>query len=92
MKNDTQSYSCLLGMAERELGAFMNAVAELYGPEQATNAADDWINEFESADEPLDSTSREWRKITVKAAARLASRLLESGHNPTRVREINAVV
>ena len=63
----------ILTAAERELGAFMGAVTELYGPEQATIAAEDWICELESMDEPLGSTSGEWRRITVSAAARLAN-------------------
>ena len=82
----------ILTAAERELGAFMNAVAELYGPAQATIAAEDWIYELESTDEPLGSTSGESRGITVRAAARFATRLLVSEHNATRGREMNATV
>ena len=36
----------LTAMAERELGAFIAAVTELFGSEQAKIAADDWIEEF----------------------------------------------
>jgi hypothetical protein len=38
----------LIAIAEREPGAFIRVVTELFGPEQARLAADDWINELES--------------------------------------------
>jgi hypothetical protein len=62
-------------MAERELSAFIAAVTELFGPEQALISADDWLNESELMDSPARSTSRDWRAVTVAASARLANRL-----------------
>jgi hypothetical protein len=59
--------------AEQELAAFFRAVTELYGPEQADLAAADWLHEFAASD-GLPASTREWRRITVNAAARLASR------------------
>ena len=51
-------------MAERELSAFMLAVTELFGPEQASLSAEDWINELEQMDSPQRATSRDWRAVT----------------------------
>jgi hypothetical protein len=64
-----------LYMAERELTAFMCAVTELFGPEQARLSAEDWLDESESVDSPPRSTTRDWRAVTVAAAARLANHL-----------------
>lgn len=68
-------------MAERELASFMGAVTELFGPEQARLAAEDWLDESELMDSPLRSTSRDWRAVTVAASARLASRLTVAGEH-----------
>ena len=68
-------YANRVTTAERELGAFIGAVAELYGPEQARLSADDWLNELALVDSLTSSTSRDWRRVTVAASARLANRL-----------------
>ena len=64
-----------INMAERELSAFILAVTELFGPEQARLSAEDWVNESERMDSPPRTTSRDWRAVTVAASARLANRL-----------------
>jgi hypothetical protein len=61
-------------MAERELSAFFTAVTELYGPEQAQASAEDWLRELMATD-GLPTSPREWRTVTIAAAAQLASRL-----------------
>src|ERR1700730_9864256 len=40
----------LMVIAERELGAFIRAVTELFGPDQARLAAEDWVDEVEIMD------------------------------------------
>ena len=65
----------LMVIAERELGAFIRAVTELFGPEQARLAAEDWVDELESMDALPGPTRRDWGSVTVAASARLASRL-----------------
>ena len=67
-------------MAERELSAFIGAVTELFGPEQARIAAEDWLDESELMDSPPRSTSRDWRAVTVAASARMARRLAVPSH------------
>jgi len=76
-----------MNVAERELGAFISAVTELYGPDQATVSADDWLDELESLDTLPASVGREWRLITIAAATRLASRLMKLDNDATCVME-----
>jgi hypothetical protein len=61
-------------MAERELSAFIRAVTELFGPEQARLSTVDWLDELELMDRPPRATSRDWRAVTLAASARLANR------------------
>ena len=61
--------------AERELSAFIYAVRELYGPEEAELSTMDWLDEADSIDMPPVSTGRNWRAVTIAASARLASRV-----------------
>jgi hypothetical protein len=63
-------------LAERELASFICAVTELFGPEQAQLSADDWVKESELIEITPRSTARDWRAITVSAAARLAKRVI----------------
>jgi len=68
-------------MAERELSAFISAVNEMHGPEQAQLSAVDWLDEFELIDRQPVSTSRDWRVVTIAASARLANRLNAARHD-----------
>ena len=77
------AYADQMHMAERELEAFIGAVTELFGPEQAQLAAVDWLDEAEQMDSPPRSTSRDWRMVTVAAAARLTDRLNVALHRQT---------
>lgn len=61
-------------MAERELAAFFTAVTELFGSEQAEASVEDWLREL-IASNHLPASTREWRTLTVSAAARLARRV-----------------
>jgi mRNA-degrading endonuclease toxin of MazEF toxin-antitoxin module len=67
-----------IDMAERELSAFICAVTELFGPEQARLSTEDWLNESEQMDRPPRTTIRDWRAVTVAASARLANRVTEA--------------
>jgi hypothetical protein len=62
-------------VAERELSSFITAVTQLYGPEQARLAAQDWLDESELMDSPPRSEMRHWRAVTIAASARLADRI-----------------
>jgi hypothetical protein len=62
-------------LATRELSAFVGAVRQLYGPEQAQISAQDWLEALDVMDSPPLSTARDWRAVTVAASARLAARI-----------------
>jgi hypothetical protein len=74
-----------IAIAERELGAFIRAVTELFGSEQARLAAADWVDELELMDALPGPASSEWRSVTVAASARLARRLTNVDHPTPRV-------
>jgi hypothetical protein len=67
----------LMTMAERELSAFLKAVTQLFGSEQADISAEDWLQELIEID-GLPASTREWRSITAKVSTRLASRVRAS--------------
>ena len=54
-----------MALAERELSAFIAAMEELFGPEQARISAEDWLDEYERVDSPLQSASRDWPQIQI---------------------------
>jgi hypothetical protein len=60
-----------LALAERELSAFITAVHQLLGADQASQAGDIWIEELERADWPSEAPVIDWRKVTIAAAGRL---------------------
>ena len=63
----------LLFSAKKELSAFFAAVHQLFGAEQAQKAAEIWIEVLKRTDWPSVASVIEWRRITISAAARLAS-------------------
>ena len=63
-----------IDMAERELSAFIRAVTELFGREQARLSTEDWLDQSELMDSPHTATRKEWRAVTIAASARLANR------------------
>jgi anti-sigma-K factor RskA len=81
LKNHDPICDDLIAMAERELAAFFKAVTELLGSEQALLSAEDWLQESTAINmddlrnNDLHASTRQWRELTVKAAARLASRV-----------------
>jgi hypothetical protein len=68
----------LLTMAERELASFFRAVTASFGSEQAEVSAEDWLREL-AAIHDLPASTREWRKLTIKASARLTRNVHISG-------------
>jgi len=78
-------------MAEREFSAFIKAVKELHGPDQAQLSAADWLDESELMDIQSGSISRDWRAVTIAASTRLANRLRPNrliGHSPSETLSI----
>ena len=69
-----QSMARQLALAERELSAFVTAVHQLFGAEQAWQARDIWTEELEWTDRPSEGPIIDWRKVTIAAAGRLVDR------------------
>jgi hypothetical protein len=59
-------------LAEKELEAFIRAVQQLFGAEQARQSALHWIEELMLMDWPSGESIPDWRQATVVASARLA--------------------
>jgi len=78
--SDGPTFTKLMTMAEHELGAFISAVTELFGSEQARLAAEDWLDGLVLKETLPGLTSRGWRSITIAASARLANRVNASSH------------
>jgi len=64
--------ACIFRRGEQELGAFLRAVTELFGEEQAELSAEDWMREAVTIDRFTAST-REWRRIPLNVTARLSA-------------------
>jgi hypothetical protein len=65
----------ILATAEKEWSAFVAAVYQLFDAEQARQAAESWLEELEWMDWPGEDTVTHWRRVTIAAATRLASRV-----------------
>ena len=63
----------LLASAEKELSAFVTAVNQLFDAEQGLKAGNNWIEELERTDWPSGASVIDWRKLTIAAAAKLAT-------------------
>ena len=66
--------------AERELGAFLTAVRQNFGPDAAPRAADCWLEAFAAAPSAC-FAPRELRAVTIRAASHLAGQV---PHAPAR--------
>ncbi len=65
----------LLASDERELGAFMRAVTDSFGPKEGQLSAEDWLEVLDSREELPGLSADDKRSITIAAASRLATRL-----------------
>lgn len=61
-------------MAEREMLSFVDSVVSLFGSEQARFLTEIWLNELATMDRMPEPMSSEWRRVSLFASARLASR------------------
>ena len=86
--NQSESFSKALctdqiQLGVRELSAFIAAVSELFGVDEAGVSAEDWLEESELKEISPRSTRRDWRTVTIAASVRLASRLNVALHRQT---------
>jgi len=65
----------VLRSAEREISSFYQAVLRTYGVTQARVAAEDWLELMEHSETPTGDPVRYWRRVTITAADRLATRI-----------------
>ena len=70
-----EDLAVLVASAGRELGAFMKAVTDSFGPKEGRLAAEDWLQVLDSREELPGTSADDWRSITIAAASRLATRL-----------------
>jgi hypothetical protein len=90
--NNHLKLGCQIKMSEREPGAFLHAVAELYGPGEAMISAQDWLDELELLDYIPEATPREWHYLRSQqetgfqsgSASKLAERRVF--HRPRRLK------
>jgi hypothetical protein len=76
----------LFPLAEKELRAFVHAVDQLFGAEQAQRSAFDWIHEIEVMNWPVEDAIPSWRQATIKASARLCrSHPVNLRRSPTKI-------
>ena len=61
--------------AERELGAFLTAVRQNFGPDAVPRAVDCWLEAFAAAPSAC-FAPRELRAVTIRAASHLAGQVL----------------
>lgn len=54
------------------LATYARTVLELFGPEQARQSVEDWMKESELMDFLAGVAIRDWRRLTIAAASRLA--------------------
>ena len=66
----------VMALAEHELSAFLHAIKQMFGPEQAKLSAESWLRQLIESD-GLPASANEWRSITIKAATSLASFSIE---------------
>ena len=64
-----------LACAEKELAAYAQAVQELFGSDYARQSIHDWVEEIEWMDWPSGDAIPDWRRLTVAATAKLATRV-----------------
>lgn len=66
--------------AGRELGAFLDVVAHLFGSEEVKHAADQWLKILESHVASIQS--RSFRDVTIQAVVSLTSRWINQSRYP----------
>ena len=68
--------------AERELGAFVHAVASMFNSQAAKQAAEQWLEVLESDVASVHTLTPSFRNITIQAAICLGSSLIKQGGHP----------
>ena len=72
----------LIREAERELGAFLSAVAIMFGSQAARHAAEQWLEVLDSDTVFIHNPTPSFRNITIRAASCLASSWIKLSYCP----------
>jgi hypothetical protein len=64
----------ILAQAERELGAFLQAITNLVGPDGLSHVRDLWIETLRDADCPGAELTAFFRSVTIRTISQLAER------------------
>ncbi|MGO8796415.1 MAG: hypothetical protein ACLQLC_16460 [Candidatus Sulfotelmatobacter sp.] len=76
LDKDRNGLNCgeMVATAEQELAAFLHAISDLFGSEQAETSAQDWLDELMAIDDlatdDLFASARQWRLVTLKVLSR----------------------
>jgi hypothetical protein len=73
-----QDPTSFVSTAEKELGAFVAAIRQRFGADAALLAGGYWIEAFEAAIPGSQRSQRDWRGITILAASRVATHMIET--------------
>jgi hypothetical protein len=76
MTTSASSTSQTIHFAEKELGAFLRAVAHIFGPDEVQCASKLWMATLEQSCEPDPCTERFFRTISIRATNQLSRDLL----------------
>jgi NAD binding domain of 6-phosphogluconate dehydrogenase len=71
VRGASKEVSYLFPLAEKELKAFVHAVDQLYGADQARRSGLAWIHEMEVMNWPVGEAIPNWRKATTSASTQL---------------------
>ena len=63
----------MMAEAEREVGAFVAVVREIFGAAAAARAGEDWVELAETVNLSPAEGTHTWRKLTIMASCRLAA-------------------
>jgi hypothetical protein len=77
---DAVDCQALILEAGRELGAFFEVVASMFGSQEAEHAAERWLEILESDVAFIHNLGPSFRNITIQAAISLASRWINQSH------------
>lgn len=76
MMTSASSTSQTIYFAEKELGAFLRAIAHIFGPDEVQSAGDLWMATLEQSCEPDPCTEKFFRNISIRATNQLSRELM----------------
>jgi hypothetical protein len=81
LQGSSQECRRLVAEAEKEIGAFVSAVREIFGSAAADRAAHYWVELTETVSPQALGRHANWRKLTIMASCRLAADSIFGGES-----------